>query len=145
MPKRFDDLGIHFQFPDNWELDVEETPEGHASVSVMSPAGAFWTIMIHPRFLAPAGLADSALKALRVEYPDSDVIPAEETICGYEMEGFDLNFFYLDLTSTAVIRAFRAPDATYLIHCQAEDREYEQLQRVFQAITASLFLVNHPA
>ncbi len=144
MPKRFDDLGIHFRYPDNWELDVEETAEGHPTVSVTSPAGAFWTIMIHPRFLEPAGLTDSALKALQVEYPDSDVEPQNETVCGYELEGFDLNFFYLDLTSTAVIRAFRAPDATYLIHCQAEDREYAQLQRVFQAITASLFLVNQP-
>jgi hypothetical protein len=145
MPKHFDDLGIHFQYPDSWELDVEETAEGHSAVSVMSPAGAFWTIMIHPRFLEPAGLADSALKALQAEYPDSDASAETETVCGYELEGFDLNFFYLDLTSTAVIRAFRAPDATYLIHAQAEDREYEQLQRVFQAITASLFLASRPA
>lgn len=140
MPKRFDDLGIHFQYPDNWELDVEDSLEGNQTVSVMSPGGAFWTIMIHPRSLDPGPLAESALQALRTEYPDSDISALKETVGGYELSGYDLNFFYLDLTSTATLRAFRAPDATYLIHCQAEDREYEQLQHVFRAITASLFM-----
>jgi hypothetical protein len=140
MPKRFDELGIHFQFPDNWDLDVEDTVDGSPTVSVMSPGGAFWTISIHPATTEPKGLAKSALETLRVEYPDSDVSAAHDTMAGHELTGYDLNFFYLDLTSTATLRTFSAPDATYLIHCQAEDREFDDLQLVFQAITASLFL-----
>lgn len=140
MPKRFDDLGIHFQYPDNWDLDVAETTEGLYTISVMSPGGAFWTIMIYPSSDEPGEIAKAALDALRVEYPDSDVSDASEEVSGYELAGYDLNFFYLDLTSTATLRAFRAPDASYVIHCQAEDREYEKLSIVFQAITASLFL-----
>ncbi len=140
MPKKFDDLGIHFQYPDNWELDIEETEGGQHGISAISPGGAFWTISIHAPSVEPAGLANSALEALKLEYPDSDVTGLNQSVAGHELTGYELNFFYLDLTSTATIRAFHTPKATYLIHCQAEDREYERLQHVFQAITASLFM-----
>jgi hypothetical protein len=140
VPKRFDDLGIRFQYPDNWDLDIEDTDAGRNAVSVISPGGAFWTIIIHPEDTDPSELAESALKTLQVEYPDSDVTKTDQSIAGHILEGYDLNFFYLDLTSTATLRTFQSLDATYLIHCQAEDREFERLQAVFQAITASLFM-----
>ena len=54
------------------------------------------------------------------------------------MVGFDLNFFYLDLTNTACIRSLRVERTTYTIFFQAEDREYAEIGLVFSAMTLSL-------
>ena len=49
-----------------------------------------------------------------------------------------MNFYCLDLTNTAMVRACTTPGGAYLILCQADDREFEQVAGVFQAITHSL-------
>ncbi|HEV7225078.1 MAG TPA: hypothetical protein VGN42_20400 [Pirellulales bacterium] len=138
MPARYDKLGIHFQYPDNWRLDEIEARDNRNSVSVYTPGGAFWTITIHPPDASPQDLADAALAAMRQEYDELDAEPVAETIAGRELVGWDMNFYCLDLTNTAVVRGFNTPEATYLVFYQADDREFDELQRVFAAITFSL-------
>jgi len=65
-------------------------------------------------------------------------VPTREVIAGHEMVGYDLSFFYMDLTNTALVRCLRSDRATYAVFCQAEDREFDEVRTVFQAITASL-------
>ena len=83
-------------------------------------------------------LAQAAVKALRQVYSDLDSEAAEEVVFGQELTGYDVNFYCLDLTNTALVRGFRTEDATYMILCQAEDREFAEVEPVFRAITASL-------
>lgn len=135
MPARFDSLGISFQYPDNWTLDDSDAILGRRSVTVYSPGGAFWSIVIHPGSADPAELTTAAVDTMRREYEGLEAENVEEHIAGYDLAGYNLAFFCLDLTSTATIRAVRSPHATYTIYCQAEDREYEQLNRVFEAMT----------
>ena len=59
-------------------------------------------------------------------------------MAGEELVGYDLNFYCLDLTNTAQIRAFRRNEKIYLVLFQAEDREYEHIEPVFRAMTRSL-------
>ncbi len=61
-----------------------------------------------------------------------------QLISGHELVGYDLNFFYLDLTNTALIRCIRTDRATYAVFCQAEDREFDRVHAVFDAMTTSL-------
>jgi len=136
-PRRFAKLGISFQYPDNWTLDEEDARAGRMSVTVYSPGGAFWSIAIHPHSADPAGLAEAAVEAMRQEYADIEVEEVRETLAGHEMIGCDLHFYYLDLTNTAQIRCVRANRATYSVFFQAEDREFDQIYRVFQAMTVS--------
>jgi len=138
MPAVFDKMGIRFLYPDNWTLDEEEALEGNQSVTVRSPGGAFWSIVLHPMHVDPAKLATAALTALKSEYEGAEASPAAEQIGDQSIRGYDLNFFYLDLTNTALIRGFRTAEASCLVLCQAEDREYEQIAPVFRAITTSL-------
>jgi hypothetical protein len=138
MPAVYEKTGIRFLYPDNWMLDEEETLHGNQSISVQSPGGAFWSIVIHPVKTDPAELAVTALRALKAEYADSEAEPACEQIGHQSLSGYDMHFFYLDFTSTAVIRCFRTASATCLVLCQAEDREFEQLAPVFRAMTTSL-------
>jgi hypothetical protein len=139
MPARFDSLGIAFQYPDNWKLDDTDALLGRKSVTVYSPGGAFWSVAIHPGSAAnPAKLAAAAVDAVRQEYQDLEAEEVEETIAGQDLVGYDLAFYCLDLTNTANIRATRIGHTTYVVYCQAEDREYEQVKRVFQAMTLTL-------
>ncbi len=137
MPATFDNLGITFQYPENWQLDEEALRGGHTAVTVFSPGGAFWSVAVHPASAHPARMAQAALDAMRKEYESLEAEPIRETIAGHELIGFDLNFFYLDLTNTASIRSLKVDRATYTVFFQAEDREYQEIGLVFAAMTVS--------
>lgn len=131
-------LGMHFAYPEGWEL--EESQSAPASVTVHSPGGAFWSITRYPVGTPPAELIGAALQRMREEYRQLDTESATETLQGRQLVGCNVNFFYFDLTNTAVFRSFRDPQGTYLIYYQAEDREFERLEAVFRAITISALL-----
>ncbi|MGO9112432.1 MAG: hypothetical protein ACLP9L_24645 [Thermoguttaceae bacterium] len=139
MPATFDNLGITFQYPDNWQLDEEEMRAGQSAVTVFRPGGtAFWSVAVHTASADPARMAQAALDAMRKEYEGLEAEPVNETIAGRDLIGFDLNFFYLDLTNTASIRSLRVDGTTYTIFFQAEDCEYREIGLVFKAMTVSL-------
>ena len=137
MPGVYDKMGIHFLYPENWTLD-EEDAAGEASVTVYSPGGAFWTISLHERSVDPKRLAETALDSLKAVYEEFEAEPVTETVAGRELTGYDANFYCLDLTNTAQIRAFRNSVASCIILSQAEDRELVTAEPVFRAITTSL-------
>ena len=47
MPAEFNNLGISFQYPDNWTLDDSDARLGRTSVTVYGRGGAFWSMAIH--------------------------------------------------------------------------------------------------
>jgi hypothetical protein len=138
MPATYEKLGIRFQYPDNWTLDEGEALEGEKSVSVYSPGGAFWSVMIHPPLQAPEDLVDAALRTMKEVYDELDAESVEETIGEMELVGCDMNFYCLDLTNTAAVRSGRTDEATLVIFWQADDRELAEVESVFRAITLSL-------
>jgi hypothetical protein len=144
MPSVYEKIGIRFLYPDNWTLDEQDALEDIPSVSVYSPGGAFWSITLHGASTDPDELAATALATLQAEYEHSEAEEASEQIGGKSLGGYDVHFFYLDLTNTALIRGFRTANASCLLLCQAEDHEFERLAPVFQAITTSL-LAEGPA
>ena len=137
MAANFDKLGIHFQYPENWQLDESEALQGNQVVTVYSPGGAFWSVMIHPPTASPETLAATALQAMREQYDELDAEEVHENVAGQDLIRYDMNFYCLDLTNTAQVRSFRAPGAAYVIFCQADDREFADIEVVFRAITTS--------
>ena len=140
MPKQYDNLGIAFQYPDNWQLDEEEVDHetGFLSTTVFSPGGGFWSVIRHPADTEPTDAVQQAVHAIREEYDNIESAPAEETVGEVTMAGFDLGFIYLDLTNTVRVRGFRSADATIVVFAQAEDRELAKNGAVFDAMTYSL-------
>jgi hypothetical protein len=138
MPAEFRKMGIAFQYPENWSLDEEDALAGRKAVTLYSPGGGFWSVSIHPHAADPHELAKTAVTAMQEEYSDLEVEEAEEVIAGREWVGFDLSFFYLDLTNTALVRCLRTEKATYTVFCQAEDHEFDDIHPIFRAITTSL-------
>jgi hypothetical protein len=137
MPALFDKLGIKFLYPDDWTLEPS-TDEDQQGATVYSPGGAFWSVVVRGRDDDPVELAKVAMAAIGDLYTDIDTEAVEETIGGHELVGYNLNFYCLDLTNTAQIRACRHGDRTLLIIWQAEDREFDEVSKVFRAITTSL-------
>ena len=137
MPATFDQHGIRFDYPDNWTVDqVEETAHG-VEVMISSPETAFWHLSRHPADSDLEPLFDEAIAALRSEYQEIEVEPHDSVLEEHLIEGYAVQFFCLDLTSTCWIQGIESPTATYLLICQAEDREFEEVQLVFQAMLAS--------
>jgi hypothetical protein len=138
VPSQFNSLGISFLYPENWTLDEERTARGRGAVTIYSPGGAFFSVSVYPRGSDPIALAKQAVEAVQEEYTEVDVEEAQETVSGRDLVGYDLNFFCMDLTTTAKVRCLRGQRATYVVFYQAEDRDFERLANVFQAITVSL-------
>jgi hypothetical protein len=138
MPATFNKLGLQFVYPDNWTVDETEALEGAASVTVYSPGGSFWSVSLHPRETPPQELVRSAVQALKQTYDELDTEDVTQDLAGKKLLGSDVNFYCLDLTNTAQIRAFAAPNFNVVILCQADDREFAEIEQVFQAMTFSL-------
>jgi hypothetical protein len=138
MQANFDKLGINFQYPDNWTLEADSVLSGEPSVSVYSPGGAFWSVTVHESNRDPKELVSAVLDTLRGMYDEVDAEDTQETIDGREIPGCEINFYCLDLTNTARVGVISSPRAMYLVMYQAEDREFCEVERVFQAMTTSL-------
>jgi hypothetical protein len=138
MPCQFSKYGVSFLYPDNWTLDKDDARAGKQSVTVFSPGGAFWSVSIYPRSADPARLAKSVVHTMQKEYDGLESEEIEETIAGHGLVGYDLSFFFMDFSNTASIRCARTDEATYAVFCQAEDHEFDQIARVFLAMTTSL-------
>lgn len=138
MSKTFDNLGVRFDYPENWDIDRDEMQDSDQIVSVYGPNESFWSLQINPLDVEPQEMVDQALKVMQDEYEGLESEPVSEAVGGHELTGYNMNFICLDLTNTAQVRAFRNEAASYLIFCQAEDRDYATVKEVFAAITATL-------
>ena len=101
MRETYDDHGLRFEYPSNWELEV--TDNGPVmTVAVQDPGGlGFALITTDESCPDPADVADAALEAMREEYPDLDATPAMETINDHCATGHDVEFFAMDMTNAA--------------------------------------------
>jgi len=134
----YDRAGLSFAYPENWVLEEDRDEQARLNLTVTSPNTAFWTLIVYAEVLDLTHVVDHAVEALKAEYPELEADEAGEEVAGQPLRGQDARFFYLDLTSTARVRACHRGAATYLILCQAEDREFEAVEPVFGAITQSL-------
>lgn len=134
---RFDRLGLAFEHPDNWTVEIDATRGRRIAVTVYAPAGGFWSLSSHDPGVPAAELAAAVAEEMRSHYAELDAEPVEEIVGDLPLRGFDLNFYCLDLTNTAQVRTLETADAVYLLLCQAEDREWAETAAVFAAMTAS--------
>jgi len=128
----FNQHGYNLEFPAEWELDFDE--EILHELTLNSPNGAFWTLTRRPAFVEPDDLLKEALKALTGEYADAEVSTAFEEHAGRRLDGFDLDFFYLDLPCMAMIRTIRFGTFTYFLYIQTMDQSSAMMDEL-KAIT----------
>jgi hypothetical protein len=135
--KEFHEDGITFRYPENWRLDREPMDNGW-TVQVQSPDTAFLVVSFDPDLPTPEEMAQTALEALREEYPELESDPHVDTLAGQMAIGHDVRFFSLDLTNTCWIRSFYSDAGTVLVMCQSNDLDLEQNEPILRAICASM-------
>ena len=142
MTAVYEHAGVRFQYPENWELDNRDDSSQPWSVSVHSPSGAFWSLTVHKGPVDIKKLSHQTLKAVEEDYQES-FFESEETteeIAGHSTSGYGIKFFYLDFLVSAKLLIVPLGPQVCLVLYQAEDRDFEELEDVFRAITYSLFL-----
>ncbi|WP_199756778.1 hypothetical protein [Tautonia sociabilis] len=119
----YDDHGIRFEYPGDWEVEVDTDGE-KTTVSIHSPDGvAFALVALDESCPEPSDVAGQALDAMREEYPNLDSVPVLETIDGHRAVGHDVEFMALDSTNSCSIRCFRTPRRTVIVFGQWSDLE----------------------
>ncbi|MFO0820766.1 MAG: hypothetical protein U1A77_22650 [Pirellulales bacterium] len=137
MPQTYDKLGVHFLYPDNWQLTDEQASESPYAVTLQTPQGGLWVLQVHLEG-DPMELAAEGLKTMREEYPELEADSIVDQVEGLDVVGFEMRFYYLDFVAMATIVSFRRGDQTLVVLCQAEDRDFTQLEPIFRAILVSL-------
>src|SRR6266576_412064 len=98
MVALFDEAGIRFRYPENWKLEREENETGW-TVSLQSPDSAFLMLSLNEEMPSIERVAETALAALREEYPDLESDDCIDSLAGQPAVGHDIHFFSLDLTN----------------------------------------------
>ncbi|MDX1948677.1 MAG: hypothetical protein SFU86_25035 [Pirellulaceae bacterium] len=138
MPAVYENTGIRFLYPENWSITEEEIEEWPRNVTLQSPDTGFWSLQVFPPGHEPRPSVQEMIGSLREIYGEIEVLPVKETYGDTETKGVDLAFFYLDLMIESKIRTLRTPSSTLIWQYQAESREFDDLEAVFQAISTSL-------
>jgi len=137
MAALFQEGDIRFQYPENWALEKQET-DGGWSVSVQSPATAFFLLSVDAGLPTLESVVETALDALREEYTDLESDECVDSLAGQPALGQDVRFTSLDLTNSCWLRSFYSAEGTVLVLWQVNDLELEQTEPVLRAICASL-------
>lgn len=140
MSAIYENFGLSFMYPENWQLSDEsgEVDAGPKTVSVNSPGGGFWTLTVYDPAVEPQVVADQFKLTMEGEYEGLEALPATEEVGQAMLVGYDMDFYCLDFVVSAQVRCARVGKRTYVLSCQAETREFDRLQPVFQAMTYSL-------
>ncbi len=132
--------GISFRYPENWQVEVDESPEGGWAVTVNSPLTAFVVVSLQPDAGDPAELADQTLAAFKAEYEDLDSENRLETIAGRMAMGHDIDFLTLDTPITCRTRCLETLAGPLLLMTQVSEFDREANDLVLRAVVASLQL-----
>lgn len=138
MPAIYETSGLRFLYPENWKVVEEEPYNWPRTVTIQSEQTSFWSLYIYPPQEDAAPLIESVIQSIREVYNELEVLPAQEIVAGLETTGVDICFFYLDLLVEAKIRCLQTPTYTLVWHYQAENKEFTEMELVFQAISTSL-------
>jgi hypothetical protein len=137
MAETFEDEGVRFRYPENWRLEREDNDTGW-TVVVQSPDTAFAMISLNDESPSVESMAETALAAMREDYPDLEADPCTDSLAGRPAVGHDIRFFSFDLTNTCWIRSIYSSRGTMVVMCQVNDLELETNEPVLRAICASL-------
>jgi hypothetical protein len=137
MPRAYDQHGIRFLYPDNWEVTDEQSLEPPYSVGLQTPQGGMWVLQVHEQG-DPLALASEALQTMRTEYAELEADSITERIEEHDVIGFEMRFYYLDFVVMARVLSLRHGDRTLVLLCQAEDRDYDTLAPIFHAMLVSV-------
>lgn len=136
MPNTFEDFGARFLYPDNWTLQGRERDDQCEGVTLDLPGGGFFSVTRYFDQSDPEGLLTQISDSMRREYPEIETDPL--AVSDQDDFFIESRFYYLDLLVTCRWTAIETETDVIVIHCQAESREFDRNEPVFDAIIRSL-------
>ena len=143
MPKIHRSLGLSITYPENWTVS-DDLHEGQVvGFQIQSPASAFLSVLSFDWSTTPDQAIDQAAQVIQNEYDNVESENFAPELVSHpgplaDSRGRELYFYYLDLLVRAKFIAFGVPHHTILVQFQAEDSEFQSLQRVFDAMLLTL-------
>ena len=138
MPATFDSFGIKFLYPDNWSLLRREASEGQEGVTLELPSGGFFSIERERAGERPETILESVAASFEKDYGEVE----REELVGESFSRFEraeeFRFYYLDLLIISRLLFLVREGIPYLIQMQAESRDFDSNERVFDAIIRQL-------
>ncbi len=137
MDRVFEGHGIRFEYPDDWILHEQSSPE-EITLTVQSPDSSFWSLTLIMDRPDPRRVLDTILDTFREEYSEIDVYPSEVRLGDQPTESCELDFVCHELIGSAFLRAVAAPDFTLVVLYQGADLELDHTQPLMEKINNSL-------
>ena len=138
MTATYDKLGLKFLYPENWKL-IDDSTESPQVITLETPDGVTtWSVHVYPAEADGDAVLKETLDTLQQTYEDLEISPHDLRLGELEASGVEAMFYCLDFLIRAQLHFLRTDDNLFLFWAQAEDRDFDKQQLVFQAITISL-------
>ena len=139
----FDDLGVRFVYPKNWLVHAETLDKGTHNITVDSPEGSFWSLSIMPKGTDLLQTAKELVRTMQLEYDEMEEHEIKRYVADRVLAGYEIDFFYLDLTSTATALIYEDDERGYIVYWQTCDhlavgRDDMSRSDIFDAMTHTL-------
>lgn len=130
--------GIKCSYPGNWKVQEDTTDEDSNGFLIESPDAAFFAVSLFPWTDSPREVLGRAAKTMEEEYEECEVEWVDSDLSVADSRVIEVRFFVLDMLVVAKLRAFSLARQSFLIEQQAEDREYQKVEPVFDAMTETM-------
>lgn len=138
MTAKYERDGIVFQYPENWSFEEEPRSGLPRTISVTSEEGAFWSMTLYSADQPLKELQHLYIETLEQEYEEVEIEDVEFPLGDETILATDLQFYCLDFLVHSRVIATQVGAFQALIAWQAEDRDFDKFEAVFQAITFSM-------
>jgi len=135
MTAKYDRDGVTFLYPENWSLEEHPLQGLPRTVSVTSPVGAYWSATVYGDDEPLERLQEQYVETFRQEYDDVELDLTKIGVGTETLSVLDIQFHCLDFLVHSRLIARRVGKHHVLIAWQAEDRDFDELEPVFTAIT----------
>jgi hypothetical protein len=136
MPATFDDFGIRFLYPDNWLIQSRESDDESDNVTLEMPNGGFFSVTKYRSTQTIDAVLEPIAVAMKHEYPEVDI--EELDSLEDDSDTIEFRFYYLDLLIVARVIAMVIEEKTLVVQVQAESRDFDASEPVFNAMLKSI-------
>ena len=139
MTATYQKRGLKFLYPENWKLTDEAETDLPCSISLETPdGGALWAVHLYEIDSDPDEILKTTLATLQVTYPDLEITPCQTDFAAANGTAVEAMFFCLDFLIRARLQVIPNREYQLLFWFQAEDREFDKLELIFQALATSV-------
>lgn len=137
-PGQYSGMNLQFRYPENWKLSEESEGGVVHAVNIESPDHAFFAINRYRNASDPDAILEEAVEAMVSEYDSLEEEEGTIEVQGTEFPTRIVRFYFLDLLVACQFVTIPDQKDQLLFQFQAEDRDFEKLHLVFQAMMHSV-------